>query len=262
MKPLKLFWARGAGKSGGLRNAGDWYSPLICERLSGRPVVFAPPHGCDLVAAGSLLQRLNRSHRLHRLGLRRRLDVWGTGSLRAGDRLDGVHAVHAVRGRLTRDRTCARDRAVPLGDPGLLAEALIDPPGQKRHALGLVPHLVDRQHRDVADFLATHPGVQLIDITAPVLDVLTAIAACERVWSSSLHGLIFADAFGVPNQWFTASGKLIGGRHKFDDYYSAFGLVMEPIRLADADLAAGPPDYARPGIEIIKTELRAAFPCR
>lgn len=261
MTPLKLFWARGTGGDAGLRNAGDWYSPLICELLSGRAVIYAPPHRCDLVAAGSLLQRLNRSHRLHRLGLRRRLHIWGTGSLRAQDRLTGSHHVHAVRGLLTRQRLNAGGERVALGDPGLLADRLIEATGAKRHALGVVPHLVERDDAAVRTFLAQHPSASFIDITAPVPTVLEAIAGCERILSSSLHGLIFADAFGIPNHWFVASERLLGGRHKFDDYYSAFGLQMDPVRLPELDPHTVGADYLRPGIESLKAALVASFPC-
>ncbi len=260
-KSLKLFWARGTGRGSGLRNAGDWFSPLICERLSGRPVEYAPPTGCDLVAAGSLLQRLNKSHRLHRLGFKRQLHIWGTGSLRAEDRLAGTHFVHAVRGALTRERISAAPETA-LGDPGLLAEHLVEPPARKAHPLGVIPHLVDRDHPDVRSFLERHPYAVLLDIAAPVPEVLKSIAGCERVLSSSLHGLIFADAFGVPNAWFTASERLIGGRHKFDDYYSAFGLRCDPVPIADADPEAVGADYARSGIEQLKSRLLASFPYR
>lgn len=261
MKPLKLFWARGTGGSEGTRNAGDWYSPLICAELSGRDVVYAPPHQCDLVAVGSLLQRLNKSHRLHRLGLRRRLDIWGTGSLRPEDRLVGHHAVHAVRGSLTRDQIVLPPAEAALGDPGLLADRLVERHPGKRHNLGVVPHLVDRGHREVHEFHERYPDSMLVDMAAPVGQVLETIAACERVVSSSLHGLVFADAFGVPNQWFTASDGLHGGRHKFDDYYSAFGLSLEPVRLADLDPGRVGTAYARPGIDALKAALVASFPC-
>lgn len=260
MKPLKLFWARGTGKGAGARNAGDWYSPLICAHLSGRGVEYAPPHRCELVAAGSLLQRLNRSHRLHRLGLSRRLHLWGTGSLRAEDSLGGRHHVHALRGPLTLDRVAAADPSIPLGDPGLLAEVLVGAPSARHRALGVIPHMVDRGHPEVQAFLERNPHAQLLDITADVRQLLGSIAACEQILSSSLHGLIFADAFGVPNAWFTASDRLIGGRHKFDDYYGVFGLRPDPVRLDEVradDVAAG---YARPGIERIKADLAASFP--
>lgn len=261
MEPLNLFWARGTGGEEGLHNAGDWYSPLICEHLSGRRVAYAPPHRCDLVAVGSLLQRVNKSHRLHRLGLRRRLHIWGTGTLRAQDLLAGSHHLHAVRGILTRERICGAGETIPLGDPGLLADRLVDPRGIPRHPLGLIPHLVDREDPQIGWFLEKHPQAILIDMAAPVRSVLASIASCERILSSSLHGLVFADAFGVPNRWFTVSAKLVGGRHKFDDYYSAFGLSLDPVSLIDVDIQALGSEYERPDIEVLKSNLVASFPC-
>ena len=257
MKALKLFWSRGHQ-----RNAGDWFSPLICERLSGRPVVYADPRRCDLAAAGSLLARLNKSHPLHRLGFRRGLDIWGTGSLRGGDRLTGAHRVHALRGRLTLARCDRVERAPCLGDPGLLAGLLLDGAPGKRHGIGVIAHLADRGHADVKAFVEAAAHARLLDVTAPVTELLAGIARCEAVLSSGLHGLVFADALGIPNRWFTASGALIGGRHKFDDYYSVFDMQPDPLRLPGLDPEAAFDGYGRPGIETIKQELLASFPFR
>ena len=257
MKALKLFWSRGHE-----HNAGDWFSPLICERLSGRPVAYADPRRCDLVAAGSLLGRLDRSHPLHRLGLRRVLHVWGTGSLRAEDKLPGAHRLHALRGRLTLAR-CDQVEAPPaLGDPGLLADLLLDGPVAKRHGIGVIPHLADRDHPQVAAFVAETAHARRLDVTSPVPQLLAEIAACDAVLSSGLHGLVFADALGIPNRWFTASGALRGGRHKFDDYYSVFDLEQQPLRLPDFDLDTDFDAYRRPGIKALKQDLLASFPFR
>jgi len=101
MKPLQLFWSRGHE-----RNAGDWYSPLICERLSGRRIAYADPRQCDLVAAGSLLGRLDKSHRLHRLGVRRRLEHL--------NRIDVEEAAeHLVHGDQRRRRTAGQVQEPP-----------------------------------------------------------------------------------------------------------------------------------------------------
>ena len=257
MKALRLFWSRGHE-----RNAGDWFSPLICERLSGRAIVYADPRRCDLVAAGSLLARLNKSHPLHRLGFGRPLHIWGTGSLRAEDRLTGAHRLHALRGRLTLAR-CERVEAPPkLGDAGLLAELLLDGPRAKRYGIGVIPHLADRQHPDVAAFVAATTHARLLDLTTPVERLLAEIAGCEAVLSSGLHGLVFADALGIPNRWFEASAALRGGQHKFHDYYSAFDMQARPVRLPGLDTQAAFDGYRRPGIEALKRDLMASFPFR
>ena len=257
MRALKLFWSRGHE-----RNAGDWFSPLICERLSGRPVAYADPRRCDLVAAGSLLGRLDKSHPLHRLGFRRGLHVWGTGSLRPDDRLQASHRLHALRGRLTLARCDLVEAPPKLGDPGLLADLLLDGPIAKRYGIGVIPHLADRDHPDVAAFVAATAHARLLDVTSPAPQLLAEISACDAVLSSGLHGLVFADALGIPNRWFTASGALLGGRHKFDDYYSVFDMEQQPLRLPDFNPDADFEAYARPGIASLKQDLLASFPFR
>ena len=40
------------------------------------------------------------------------------------------------------------------------------------------------------------------------------------ILSSSLHGLILSDAYGIPNLWISVSNNIIGGDFKFLDYFS------------------------------------------
>lgn len=257
-KPLNLFWSRGTGKNSGPRNAGDWYSPLICERLSGRTVRFAPVARCDLVAVGSLLDRLVRSHPLHRLGFRRALTIWGTGTLQASDHLPGTHAVFALRGRRTAERVAASASAV-LGDPGLLADLLLEQRPPQTRALALVVHQAHLADPLLAEFLRARPQVRALPATLPVLELLREIAASEAVLSTSLHGLIFADALQVPNRWVELPG-LVGGRFKFADYYSVFGLDAAPLDLAAVDVSDPVGAYERPGLAELKAGLVASFP--
>jgi len=66
------------------------------------------------------------------------------------------------------------------------------------------------------------PGVRIIDVAWTPQEVAREIAACDAVISSSLHGLIFSDALGVPNAHIRLSDRLTGGMYKFHDYYSAY----------------------------------------
>ncbi len=223
-------------------------------------MVYADPRSCDLIAVGSELKRLKKSHFLHRLGFTRQVDLWGTGSLRPNDRLARSYRPHAVRGRLTLALCDVVDGSTRLGDPGLLAGLLLDRPIAKRYGTGVIPHLMDRGHPKLAAFVAARHHVRLLDIGSPAKILLREMAECEQILSSSLHGLVFADALGIPNRWVTISGQWIGGRHKFDDYYSAFGIEQQPARLAEMREEAAACSDRRPGIEELKRGLIASFP--
>ena len=55
----------------------------------------------------------------------------------------------------------------------------------------------------------------MIDLeTGDIEDTLDAITSCNHILSTSLHGLILADAYGIPNAWLIADTGF-GKEHKF-----------------------------------------------
>ena len=50
------------------------------------------------------------------------------------------------------------------------------------------------------------------------------------ILSSSLHGMIFADSYDIPNAHLLLSKKVIGGDYKFKDYRSGVGREYIAIR--------------------------------
>ncbi|THF63134.1 polysaccharide pyruvyl transferase family protein [Pseudothauera nasutitermitis] len=263
---LKLYWCRGKGRDDpGQCNFGDFLSPLIVEMAAGRAVEYAPIHKADMMAIGSIM---NREVKARRLLLPRRLHVWGSGTDAPGRAFSARHHYHAVRGSHTRDQITGEGfSAVALGDPGLLANEWWSgrPRPGKRYTLGVIPHYVDRDDAAVQR-VAMQPGVRIIDVYWPVEDVLKAIQECHFILSSSMHGLIVADAFGIPNRRVVLSQGMISD-FKFVDYYSAFGLA-EPASLTAGDLAGATAasaerlvgEYLRPGLDGIKRGLLSAFP--
>lgn len=225
--PIRLFWA--GGRSGDV-NLGDALSPVIVSALSGREVIYAKPAHADLVAIGSVFERVWRK-RWRRLlsGRFAPLAVWGAGTLAEGAfPCDRRFAVSAVRGPATRD-ALGLSAGTPLGDPGLLApEVLGVTRGEARAALGLIPHFTDQDHPAVARF-AQEPGRRVIDVREPDLRAtLRAVAECEGVISTSLHGLIVADAMGVPNAWARLGDGVEGRGWKFQDYFASVGRETIP----------------------------------
>ncbi|WP_321531213.1 polysaccharide pyruvyl transferase family protein [uncultured Desulfuromonas sp.] len=255
-KPLKVYWS--SGLKHGKKNFGDWLSPVLCEAISGRKVEYAKPNQCDLVAVGSILHRLKNhfwSHRVH---------VWGSGLIQEQAAFSSPHNFDAVRGK----HTAALIKNQPinaLGDPGLLSDMLlVEKNHPKRYRVGIVPHYVDQKHPAVIEFLK-QSGVSFIDIFSETMDFLEQVARCEFILSSSLHGLIIADALNIPNAWIKLSERVRGNDFKFADYYSVFGLeTMQPCPFDEQtsvdDLANLRDQYQRPGIDSIKKQLYEAFP--
>lgn len=263
--PIKLYWCRGKGRDDdGQRNFGDYLSPLLVEMLAGKPVVYAPVHKAEMMAIGSIMPREQKARRFL---LPRRLHIWGTGTDAPGLSFSARHYYHAVRGVKTLAQVAGLRSSPALGDPGLLAAqwwAGRAKPG-KRYRVGLIPHYVDRDNPYVQQ-AAKLPGVKLIDVFWPVEEVLRAVQACDFILSSSMHGLIVADAFAVPNRRLVLSTGMISD-YKFLDYYSAFGMrEPAPMRgeaLLDLPLQHLPEllgDYQRPGLVDIQARLVKAFP--
>jgi pyruvyltransferase len=201
-------------------NFGDRLGPELLASFGIR-AVWAAPAEAELVTVGSVLGKLPD---------RWRGTVLGTGLIEARLRRKLRTArVLAVRGVLTRD-ACDLPAKTPLGDPGILAPRLV--PGLERTPDGpvvIVPHRIDRAMR------RRHPNARVVDILGPTPEILREVAAASLVYTSSLHGLIAADALGVPHVLELA--ETIGGIHKFRDYASAFGDSIEPglVRLTDRD---------------------------
>ena len=49
------------------------------------------------------------------------------------------------------------------------------------------------------------------------------VLSCEKIFSTALHGLIVADAYGIPNQWVEVDGRIGGDKMKFRDFLCSVG---------------------------------------
>lgn len=94
----------------------------------------------------------------------------------------------------------------------------------KRYRLGIIPHVADQQHPVIREIKEKYADeILVIDLARYErwTDVIDQICSCERILSSSLHGLIVSDAYQIPNCWVELTGKIIGGHFKFFDYASS-----------------------------------------
>lgn len=212
----------------GIANFGDALTPWILRRAGVIPVLSTGA-AADLAGVGSILEMLPDDFSG---------SVWGSGLLH-GQALElSLATFLAVRGELTRELVSAGD--VALGDPGILVSRFLGRPAL-RWDVGIVPH---HMHEDDPAWahLASTPGqrVRVIDVRRGPSAVVRDIARCRTIISTSLHGLITADAYGIPALWTRREPDLWGGRFKFDDYESALtpgqtrAVIMEDDTTVDA----------------------------
>ncbi len=259
---IRTFWWRRMGLVTDRPNFGDELTSGIVHGLAGVTCTWAHPKRSEFIGAGSILEMVQGA------GAPSGLKVWGSGFMASGT-AGGRNWDHpdfdfyAVRGELTLSRI-RPVRDVALGDPGLLASRVYPRSPVVTGKVGLVYHYVDEKD-EVVRALAQQGRVALIDPSREPRDVIADITECEFIFSTSLHGLIVADSFGIPNAWIALSGRIGGGRYKFEDYYSAFGGTATQY---DADLVWDPEaveDLKRgycavPNLKEIQSRLIRAIP--
>jgi pyruvyltransferase len=127
--------------------------------------------------------------------------IWGSGFLEENERCRGNPTVNAVRGPKTREKLLKLGIACPeiYGDPGLLFQRFYRPKIEKKYKLGIVLHWRDSAFHPIVKALSLPEGVLKIRHDVGSCEFVNMICSCERIASSSLHGIIVADSYGVPN---------------------------------------------------------------
>lgn len=176
--------------------------------------------------------------------------VWGSGLLGV-DRIPVLFAksyyrkldVRAVRGPLTRHVLISAGYKCPeiYGDPAILMPCIYNPVSQKKeYEVSVIEHFSKSNQLKRED-------VHYIDIeTYDYKHFIDEISSSEKVISSSLHGIILAETYGVPAVFL--SDGMESQLFKFWDWYLSTGrkdirmaktleeaLEMEPMPLPQLD---------------------------
>ncbi len=222
-------------------NFGDAMNPILIERLTGKKCKYAGKSTAQIVGIGSILNGFTRP----RFGKRIKdlftlpTNIWTSGFIKEVDYKENFRKnIHfaAVRGKITKERIekiVGKKIDMALGDGGLLFNRLLDIAPKKKYKIGFTPHVEDLDNPLFNKLIDEIPHSILINFRDEPLTVLKQIAECEFVLSTSMHGLIAADSFGIPNQWLTVSNKLTGGEYKFKDYYSVFNITPKALTADD-----------------------------
>jgi hypothetical protein len=239
----------------------------IVEYVSRRPVGWSSPQDADMIAIGSVLAFPGIYERIVGTPGHAPLPVWGSGSLVWPRFLLGAsRSTHfaCLRGPIT--ASLVPDFAGAFGDPGLLVDRVFGAQ-PKTTKVGVVPHHEQMQN---PEFVASLEARELSVIDPrqdDPADVVAQISACETVLAGSLHGLVTADAYGIPNLWLDGpriSQDNLPSDFKFFDYFTSVGRYetgrrrldkcLDVIRFGDFDLS-----YMR-RLEAIKDGIEASFP--
>lgn len=202
MSYYPLFWI-------GSSNFGDAVNKDLYRAITGREPVYSESSP-KIVAIGSLGHAINPND-----------IVWGTGCMSEDlpIKADSTTRVLATRGPLT-DELLRRNGASPSGihgDPALLLPRFFPMNEEKKYKLGVIPHYAD--YEEVSKMDLGH----IINLFEPPIEVIRSICQCEKVISSSLHGIVVAEAYGVPAEWRMFSDNVAGNGFKFRDYYLGTG---------------------------------------
>lgn len=200
-------------------NLGDALSPVIVSALSGVPIAHR-----DFESWKRRLASVGTIGHGFKNGV---VHFWGTGIDPLKNPIDrslGYYQkppktkfhVHALRGRFSAQIFGSQEIHVPTvyGDPVWFLPSIIQPASEKRYELGVIVHLSElTELTDAAGIKerllryklppSLSDNIRIITtITQPNFTALEQkvqeITSCKRIVSTSLHGLVIAETYGIP----------------------------------------------------------------
>lgn len=223
-KYLVLLWCNNKAC---LNNWGDALNEFLVHQISKKELIhsrdiFKLKNVAVYTAIGSVLDNHSTPN----------THVWGSGFLNSKSKINvPPQVIHAVRGPLTRKKFLDSGLACPeiYGDPALLYPSFYNPSILPDWELGLICHYSEK-NLPIVEELQKLKGVKTIDIELGLEDFVKELKSCRTIASSSLHGLIAADAYKRPSAWLKLSDAIHGDEMKYYDYFLSQG-CKEPSRL-------------------------------
>jgi len=191
--------------------------------------------------------------------------VWGSGVLNAKltyrlkrRKLD----VRAVRGPITRAVLMDYGYKIPqvYGDPAIFMPDIYTPLNiKKTNRFGLIFHFAEVD--DKSSYLSKnteglYANIKHIDIsTSDYKTFVDNILSVDIVISQSLHGIILAEAYGIPSILLQPKSSYL----KYSDWYFSTGRLEFPVANSVSEAVKITPP-AIPDLTQLKKDLTASFP--
>lgn len=214
-------------------NLGDSLGPLIVKYLldqKGIDINAEIPEKKHLFTVGSMIVGKNSG------GNYQSATIWGSGVVFklapyasffqriCRRKLD----IRAVRGPKTRKVLRRYGHQCPevYGDPAILMPMLYNPTNvEKKYDKLIIPQFLRE-----SEFRKAHPNERIVSMnTDDYKYVIDEILASKIVYTSSLHGIILAETYGVPAVFFRGLAKRVD--FKYRDWYESTG--RKDIKFAD-----------------------------
>ncbi len=225
---VPLAWA-GSTMSMNYLNIGDALSPVMVALLSSLDVRRVPSKANSLrMACVGTIGHGFAGGEVH---------FWGTGSSRWNNpsapaeewkRFEippgSKFVVSATRGPVSESLLTGREEGSVgvYGDPVWLLPRFYNPAIEKKWKIGVIVHLSELSDREVEAHVrpelvryhipeALRDHIRIINTVSSIgiqgmREKIDEILACERIVSTSLHGLVFAESYGIPCLPFPSNG--------------------------------------------------------
>lgn len=214
----------------GMFNFGDELNPYLINKISGKEVTRVEK------IPRFALSKINICIGSVIIIARPSCNVWGAGIIEKSAMIPKSN-YFAVRGKHTQKRMTELGMNPPktIGDPALLLPMYYNPNIETQFDYGITPHIVDYE---LLNANTETKNVSVINFTKPNIEgIIDDILTCKLIISSSLHGIIVANAYNIPAIWVKFSDKLYGDDIKFYDYFSSVGIDenIKPILIDPAN---------------------------
>lgn len=217
-------------------NFGDLIGPWLINLITKKPVINSKYVNVNktIFTVGSIIEHASSFQN-------QKISIWGSGLIKPLNKSKKIKElsrcqidkVLAVRGSLTRQelsKIYEIESSLPLGDPALLLPKFFSPCSKNINDICIVPHF---SHKGL--FESHQDTFNVVNVMQSPKNVVAEIVSSKVCISTSLHGIIIAQAYNIP--WLLlriADETLVGDMFKFNDFFSTLKGEEFPIRTISA----------------------------